>query len=788
MNRQFFSTIVFVMIVFFCKAQLNIINPNLLNAQWPARWITCPGISQKEYGVYHFRKSFTQDKKPAQFVIHISADNRYRLWVNDKPVCSGPARGDLYNWFFETVDIAPYLQQGKNTLAVMVWNLAVYAPTAQISSRTGLIVQGDGEPNAMVNTDETWKVIKDEAFTPCALEDGAYHREVGAGDHINGRGYPWGWQQTNYTDEQWLNAIASYNGLTVGNGTGNMWTMVPRSIPLMEERLQRIPVVRRVAGIENKPEFLTGKKALTIPAHKKVSILMDQTFNTVAYPEMITSKGKGALVKITYAEAMKDSAEDKANRNDIEGRTIMGNYDEYEPDGGDNRLFRPLWFRTYRYIQLDITTQDEPLVVEDLYGQYTGYPFEEKGSFNSNDASLKKIWDVGWRTARLCAGETYFDCPYYEQLQYIGDTRIQALVSLYVAGDDRLMRKAINDFYNSRVPEGLTQSRYPATELQIIPPFSLYWVSMVYDYYMHRKDDAFIKKYLVGISGVLDWYEKNIDQKKQLLGPMKWWNFGDWNTAFTNGQPDGTRDGNSAVISLQYAYTLQQAAILFSHFGNAAAASHYTSLANSITTNTYKWCFDAAKNEMANTPDKNKFSQHASIMAVLTGAIPAAKVNTVMQRVLYDTTLSQATFYYRFYLTQALKKAGMADLYYSQLKPWRDMLAIGLTTFAENPEPTRSDCHAWSASPDYDFLATICGIMPASAGFSSVKIQPALGELTSVDGSMPHPLGNIIVSLKRQGTKGVKGRVNLPVGLSGNFIWNGKHIALKSGEQMIDIN
>ena len=788
MNRIFFPTIALLLLTFFSKAQLNTINPALLKARWPAQWITCPGTSQKAYGIFHFRKSFELDKKPDQFIVHLSADNRYRLWVNGTPMCSGPARGDLYNWFFETVDLAPYLLQGKNTLAVMVWNLAEFAPTAQVSSRTGLIVQGDEAAQAVVNTDETWNVVKDEAYAPCALEDGSYHREVGAGDHVKGSAYPWGWQQVNYQDQEWLKATASYNGLTVGNGTGNMWTMVPRNIPLMEERLQRIPVIRRVAGVENNAEFLTGKKSLTIPAHKKVSILMDQTFNTVAYPELITSNGKGALIKITYAEAMKDSAEEKGNRNDIEGRTIMGNYDVYEPDGGSNRLFRPLWFRTYRYLQLDITTQDEPLIIEDLYGQYTGYPFEEKGSFSSNDASLKKIWDVGWRTARLCAGETYFDCPYYEQLQYIGDTRIQALVSLYVSGDDRLMRKAINDFYNSRVPEGLTQSRYPSTELQIIPPFSLFWVSMVYDYYMHRKDDAFIKKYLVGIAGVLDWYEKDMDQKKQLLEPMKWWNFGDWNTAFEGGRPDGADDGNSSVISLQYAYTLQQAAILFTRFDKKEMAAHYTALANTITTHAYQLCFDEVKNEMANTPEKNKFSQHAGIMAVLTGAIPAAKVTTVMQHILYDTTMSQATFYYRFYLTQALKKAGMADLYYSQLKPWRDMLALGLTTFAENPEPSRSDCHAWSASPDYDFLATICGIMPGSAGFASVNIQPAFGRLTAVDGSMPHPLGNIIVSLKRKGINGVTGKVILPVGLGGNFIWNGKKIVLKSGAQFIDVN
>src|SRR5690606_28816680 len=109
----------------------------------------------------------------------------------------------------------------------------------------------------------------------------------------------------------------------------------------------------------------------------------------------------------------------------------------------------------------------EPLVIERLSSEFTGYPFEENAAFESDDPVLSRIWETGWRTARLCAGETYYDCPYYEQLQYVGDTRIQALISLYVSGDDRLMRKAIRVFDDSRFSEGLTSSRYPTNTLQV---------------------------------------------------------------------------------------------------------------------------------------------------------------------------------------------------------------------------------------------------------------------------------------------------------------------------------
>ncbi|MEX6686196.1 alpha-L-rhamnosidase C-terminal domain-containing protein [Danxiaibacter flavus] len=770
------------------NAQNQTINPKLLSGQWNAHWITCPDVPARAYGVYHFRKTINLTTKPDKFIVHVSADNRYRLFVNGTSVCFGPARGDLYNWFYETIDLAPYLQAGKNTIAAQVWNMAEHAAVAQVSNQTAFMLQGDDKAQETINTDKTWKVIKDDAYEPCSLDNGARlwaYMVIGPGDHVKANAYPWGWEQAGYNDESWKNATGIAQPVNAGYGTDNMWSLAPRTIPLMEETLQRIPSIRRVTGMDIQVTSLDSAHPLTIPANKTVSILFDQGVNTVAYPELVVSGGKAAAVKLTYAEAMfKDRK--KGNRNDIDGREIMGNYDIFEPDGGEKRLFRPLWFRTFRYLQLDITTGDQPLVINDFYGKYTGYPFEQKAVFKSNDASLQDIWNVGWRTARLCAGENYFDCPYYEQLQYEGDTRIQSLISLYVTGDDRLMRKAINDFYKSRVPEGLTQGRYPSNRLQVIPPFSLYWVSMLYDYWMHRQDEAFLQQYLMAAAGVLDWYEKNIDKSKNMLGPMKWWGFVDWNTKFPNGVPDGATDGNSSVITLQYVYTLQQAAALFAHFGKQNEAAHYEALAKQLSKGTYLQCFDKSKGLMANTPAKGSFSQHASILAVLTQCVEKNEMQPVMKKILSDNSLSQATFYYRFYLTLALKKAGMADMYYSQLKPWRDMLAMGLTTFAENPEPTRSDCHAWSSSPNYDFLATICGIMPESAGFKTIRIEPHPGELKEIYGSMPHPSGSVEVSLQRKGENGLQGTVTLPAGTSGKFVWNNKEVALKSGKQQIE--
>lgn len=788
MNTKAFACLLLILTSFSLHAQLPSINPRWLQQQWAAGWITCPDVPQRAYGVYHFRKTVKLPAKPARFIIHVTADNRYRLFVNGQAVCNGPARGDLYNWYFETVDIAPYLQAGDNLLAAQVWNMGEHAAVAQLSNQTAFVLQGDTDAEQLVNTDRTWKVYENKAYQPCSMDNGARlhtYMVIGPGDSVAAARYPWQWEQPGYNDAQWLPARRIDAPVPVGYGTDNLWTLAPRNIPLLEETDQRIATVRRSSGITVPAGWLQGQAPLTIPANSRVSILLDQSFNTVAYPELMLSKGKAAQVKLTYAEAL-FGPEGKGHRNEIDGKEIRGNYDVFETDGGDRRLFRPLWLRTYRYLQLDIVTHDEALVINDLYGRYTGYPFEQKASFTSNDASLQEIWNVGWRTARLCAGETYYDCPYYEQLQYEGDTRIQSLISLYVAGDDRLMRKALLDFYQSRVPEGLTQGRYPSNRLQVIPPFSLFWVSMVYDYAMHRRDDAFTAQFLTGVEGVLNWYEKHIDTTRQMLGPMKWWNFTDWNHAFPMGVPDGATDGNSSILTLQYVYTLRQAATLFNYFRKPYQAARYKKIATALAAGTYRACYDATRQMMANTPGRNTFSQHAGIMGVLTSAVPAPQQRAVMNKVLYDTTLSQATFYYRFYLTLALRQAGMGELYYAQLKPWRDMLRIGLTTFAENPDPTRSDCHAWSASPNYDFLATLCGITPASPGFRTVQVMPQPGELQQVSGRMPHPDGEIAVELTRKGARGVQATVILPAGVTGTFSWNGITTKLTGGKNEIN--
>ncbi len=754
---------------------------------WPAQWIMPPGIDPDVYGVYHFRKNFDLAELPAQFIIHVSADQRYRLFLNGKPLGLGPARSDPQHWMYDTYDLAKHLVRGKNTLAALVWNMGEHAPYAQMTVQTGFIVQGQSENEKIVNTNNSWKAFINTAYQPVIndIQKLQTYIVVGAGDKVDASKYPWGWEQTAFQDNHWPQAVKPwFNAKTRGFGSDGNWMLVPRSIPMMEESMLRMHNIRRASSnIRLNEGFLQGKAPLTIPKNQKATLLIDQSHLTNAYPQLQVSKGRGALIKMSYAEGLMDADRQKGHRDSIDGRRVMGFDDIFISDGGLHRMFRPLWFRTYRYLQVDIETKGEALILEDLYGMFTGYPFEAKGNFVSDQPLFGKIWDIGWRTARLCAGETYFDCPYYEQLQYTGDTRIQALISLYVAGDDRLMRKAINEYNQSRIYEGLSQSRYPSNDMQVIPPFSLYWVSMIYDYWMHRSDDAWVRSLLNGARDVLDWHEQRIGPDG-MNGYLEWWNFVDW--TWPAGTPPG-REGSSSILSLQYVYTLGQAEKLFRYYGRNREADHYQALAEKIAGATYLRCWDASRQLMADHPEKKTYSQHANIWALLTDAIPVEDRQRVFKTLLADTSITQATFYFKFYLFELLKKMEAGDLFPELLKPWEEMIGLGLTTFAEKPEPVRSDCHAWSASPNYQLLSIVAGINPLSPGFKEVSISPYLGKQTEVSGKIPHPNGDLKTSYRVEGQK-LHASLELPPGVKGKFTWKGIIYPLRPGTNSFQLD
>lgn len=771
---------------------------------WKAVWITHPS-EVDQYEVLKFRKSFDLASKPASFVINVSADNRYKLFVNGTLVSLGPARGDMFHWNYETVDIAQHLTAGRNTLAALVWNEGPQRPEAQVSLMTAFILQGNAAAENVVNTDKTWKVIRDEGYQPLRPRAIGYY-VAGQGEFITMGKTVKGFEVKDVDDSQWSEPRTMYQGIPKGVFTFApvQWMLVPSPLPQMEMTPQRMASVRKAEGVKVPTGFPKTKVQLTIPANTSATLLIDNEVLTNAYTTMVFSDGKDAGISIGYAEALyvRNKNEDlnkysiermpKDHRDEVDGKVFVGRRDSLISDGSKSQSFTSLTYRTYRYVQLKVKTAAQPLIIDDLYGVFTGYPFQLASSFTTNDVALKKTLEIGWRTARLCATETYMDCPYYEQLQYFGDTRIQALVTMFNSRDDRLVRNAIAMGDRSRIAEGVTMSRYPTATTQLIPPFSLWWIGMVHDYWMYRDDPAFVKSMLPGTRAVLSFFQKYQQPDGSLKG-LPYWIFTDWVTSpgWKDGMAPIGRNGNSAILDMQLMWTYQLAAQLEEKLGLKELSIDYLLKADQLKTTVRGKYWDATSGLFADTQEKDVFSQHANALAVLCGLVDSDDRGFYAKMVLpaASSPMARASIYFKYYFNQAIAKLGFGYNYLSLLDPWHNNINMGLTTWSETSDVAnaRSDCHAWGSSPNVELYRIVLGIESAEPGFGKVRIKP-MGVDPVMGGKIPHPQGEISVLY----TKDSKGKwtlnAELPGTVTGELIWGTKSYPLKSGKNTIDAN
>lgn len=788
---------------------------DLFTDNWNARWISVPDAGAQDYGVYYFRKDVDLAAVPADYVVHVTGDNRYKLFVNGMQVSLGPAKGDATHWNYETVDLAPWLRPGKNGIDALVYHEGPQKPDSQASVSVGFLLQGEGNARGLY-TDRTWKCLKDEAYSPLRPSVSGYY-VAGPGEQVDFSKTPSDWLTV--STEDWLDARQGPAGepknvLSSNQGDGH--NLMPSPLPQMELTPQRLASVRKAEGVKVPAGFLDGTAALTIPAHTKAEILLDNRVLTNAYMQIALTGGKGGKLSVGYAESlfipapqsdrpdlppgvrMEDIPADvraqfagrprmprtvgKGNRDEIDGKVFIGREDVLLPDGKDH-VWKTLAWRTFRYVRVQVETADDPLTIRDLSSEFTGYPFKLAAELETKDAELQKMLEIGWRTARLCAVETYMDCPYYEQLQYLGDTRIQALVSLYNAADDRLAKNFLRLADMSRNADGITKSRYPTTIPQYIQPYALSYIYALHDYLMYGADTDFVLDLVPGAEQIIRYFER-YQLPDGRIKNLPGWNFSDWvndKPSWNYGAPLRGADGCSINMDLQLLYAYQMMADLEAARGNTWQAGEYRASAAKLAKGVKDAYWNSARGLFADRAEQDNYSQHGNALAILCGIVddPAA----LAQKLLTDDSLAQCTIYYKFYLHQAYVKAGLGNDYLNWLGTWRENIAMGMTTWGEdaNVYGTRSDCHAWGASPNIEFFRTVLGIDSDAVAFKRVRIEPHLGELQEIGGTMPHPAGEISVHYKVKGKK-LQAEVTLPKDVDGLFIWNGQQQYVRGGK------
>ncbi|KAH8901724.1 Six-hairpin glycosidase [Thozetella sp. PMI_491] len=747
-------------------------------------WMWHPGFTEcrtDTAGLFlHFRRALllAPDHCPSSLKIQITADTRYKLYVNQVLVTFGPVKGDASVWFYDEIDLGPFLRPGRNAIAVTV--LRFFHATSYATSFPRLPLGG----LRIITSDPAspWRdQIRSGPLWETAIDTSTILRVDEPEDdflHIYEHVVPCLVKPT------WVPAQVLQFQISTGNSVP--WKLSPRLIPMARCEPQFFSAVHNLQSnvpLAHWEAILVGKQDLALSPEGVHLAPFTSHHLDLEVPHHLTGflklhfvrpENSGSVLRVKYAESYEDTPRlvpylrSKGNRRDFR-KSLFGPEDIYEFQGTQStnwnsldddvdseEVFAPFHFRTFRFAQLRIDVGSSELVLRRASIQMVQYPLKIAAQFSVQDTCdlANQLWATSVRTLNNCMHDCYEDCPFYEQLQYAMDTRSSALFTYCVSADDRLARQAIVQLHNSFNPHiGLTSSRAPTHKVQIIPHFSLFWICMLSDHLTFFGDKDFIHKFVPVVDAVLGYFDRLLDP---LLGLVLTenrdgiWNFVDWAEQWRpyGIPPAAARTGVSTYTNNLYAYALRKASQVLWALGRLGMAEEYLQRANRLVLAIHRHCFDgrfftdglAAQAELS-----TDYSQHNQVWAVLSGAAAVAQdgAEDLLRRCLDGDDLDTfvpASLAMSHYTLRALSKAGggLYERHFHKFwQPWAEQLALNLTTWEEDSVSQRSDCHAWGSVPIYEFLVEVVGLRPAHHGWAAVIFQPRISLYPRLQATVP---------------------------------------------------
>ncbi|MBE6652370.1 MAG: hypothetical protein E7610_03005 [Ruminococcaceae bacterium] len=684
---------------------------------------------------YYFAKEFNA---PADASLQASmcGDARYQLYLNGQLVSEGPCQGSSYLTFYETEDLTPYLQEGKNSLFAKVLSVdseifdQVYRKHQPAFWFDGkLTVNGEIIP---IETDETWSCTREDA---CVLLQGRYvHDSIPPYEHWSGASTP-----TPVPVKKFCQIEDDRKNYNPWGQSNRYYTLVPRSLPQMEtEEARSLKPVRTGDGF----------------------VEFDSVNYTTAKVRFVFKAKAGTKVRLEFVECYQVRDEN--------GNSYKGRRDAYDDptafiDGpfdtliatGQEQVFVPFWYRSFRFVRVEF--EDPDFEIKEFTYKFYHYPLDKAGVFECSNPRYNTMWDISRNTLLCCMHEKYVDCPFYEQQQYDMDSALEMLFTMRMSADYRMPFKSITDFSHSQLTDGMIQANYPSTRVQVIPDFTMFWILMLRDYLRYTGSTQAEITRVRSLSGTVDRALEGLHSyltEDGLIGLTPYWHYVDWVPGWSGGVPNGGHTEPITVTSLMYVAALKAAAEMCDTIGRPGTAADYRIRAAETIENVKKHCYDAETGLFRNTPNTKEFSQHTTVWAILSGAVTGEEAGKLMDRT-FDghVPVAVCSFSMNYYMFRALEMSNRYNEYApKQLQGWETMLDLHCTTWCENPDSPRSECHAWSSAPIFEFSSMVLGVYPTADGYKSVRVRPVVNcyDLDWAKGTIPTPKGIIAVEWKKK--------------------------------------
>lgn len=743
-------------------------------------------------------------------IINITADSRYKLFVNGKYIGRGINRCESYYWYYNSYDITPYLRQGENVIAIHARfygrEFAFYTPPKlpghqKIDSGKGGVLfelelnynidSGCISEYVGSDTDNTKIIVNDAEKSDMPLKNDA----IGYLEEFDSQKLPKNWNELDFDDSSWKKPILLNYPIKI--------LILDENAPLFEEerfaeKIVHIKELDQEWDEEDKAEMdfnIMNAMEMDLKPLKDIKVINSETFlgkdcvceissqnpdkalsiflqfgkEVVGYPRIVVEAPPGVIIDVISTEKMSNEHLDLDFLSQKRGFRLITR--------GGKQFFEQWDWEGFLYTQIKIRGLIGTMKIYKFSANAVHMRISKKGTFECSDPDLTKLYDSCAFTLLCCAIDGYLDCPSREQRSYLGDAYPEALIANTCFGEPRLTKKLIYDAAFGQRQDGMIFSFHPGDaegQCHVIPDYCLYWIQITEDYIQWYGDTQVIHDLYPYFLKSIDWFWKYIDKHTGLLtDDIPYWIFIDWSYKHN-------KIGYNAIVNTQFMDVLYIVGKFAKIIGDTWNEKRLIAQADLMKKQIEVTFWDPQECCYRDSIKDGKFgeiiSQHTNAYLAIKGVVPPEKLQLILERVfikpgdendiiqidrLRDKFIKHdlmpfnpqknvliAQPFFMHHVNKFFDMMNRFDLMFKYFKRgWVPMIQIGATyTIWETWSKTGSECHAWAASPGYDLPTYVLGIKPIKPGFERFEITPNLADLHWANGIVPTIKGEIGVS------------------------------------------
>lgn len=706
------------------------------------------------------RKEFFLEKIPDKAEIKITADSRYKLYINGNFVNYGPARGFPESYPFDRVDISKYLKKGKNVIGVIVWQWGHGTFQSIYGGAGGLIISGKiDEVDISTKRDNGYLVKKceghkqdmvrkslqlpyQEYFDARKIDDNWLYPESNIKEGMNGWRKPF-WRMVGcapwfkleergipllkYEKKLFKKILFCYFGNVAEN-----WENVRNITEIFLKEKEGTSDFSKIKKVENLlRDDNSFSEIYPFPKNKKITLILDFGEEVVGFLGIDIEGEGGEVFDLTTSEVLENG---NLCIKDPTGPGKIAISDRFIARKGRNN-FETFSIHGFRYLALTIRNVTKKLKIYKIYVRKIEYPFENETYFQTDDEIINSIWDICIRTQKCCSLDAYIDCPWREQAQWWGDARIQGINTYYAFGDMRLLKRGIKQGGQSQIENGLTYGHFPTIAVNcILPDFTLTWIDTHLDYYHFTGEKELMREQFEKIKKAINFFVDFIS-KNYLLGSMpEFWVFLDWAPLY--------KEGFSAVFNMMFLNSIRTMLKICRILRKYEDFKYYEKIEKIVKNRIIKIFWDNREKifwdgyDTKNKEQIKRISQHSHSLAILLDLKPRYHKDWIENILLppmklpplqHEKIIECSPFFY-FYTVEAIKRVGGYENEIIEFikRRWGQMIKEGSTTCYEKWNPAfgyNSLCHGWSAHPIVHFIELLGNVKPVAPKWSSIEIK-----------------------------------------------------------------